>query len=65
MTKVMVRNGNVESALRDLKVDRDGSRRKLREKSEGYLKPGVRRRNAKKEGIKNTRKKERISRRGY
>lgn len=59
MTKVLVRNGNVDSALRTLKVDKDGSRKKLREKEEGYLKPGVKRRIKKEEGIKNTRKRNR------
>lgn len=56
MTKVMVRNGNVDGALRTLKVDKDGSRKKIRENIEGYLKPGVRRRRKKEEGIKNTRR---------
>ena len=65
MTKVIVRNNNVENALRDLKVDKDGSRKKLREKNEGYLKPGERKRKAKKEGIKNARRKEKSSRREY
>ena len=60
-TKVMVRNGNVESALKTLKFDKDGSRKKLREK-EYYTKPGVRRRNAKKEGIKATRRREKRER---
>ncbi len=60
-TKIIVRNGNVESALKTLKVDKDGSRRKIRE-NEYYTKPGVRRRNAKKEGIKNTRRRERSER---
>jgi len=59
MTKVIVRNGNVEGALRNLKVDKDGSRAKLKERTQGYLKPGVKRRNAKKEGIKNTRRRNR------
>ncbi len=59
MTKVIVRNGNVEGALRNLKVDKDGSRAKLKERNQGYLKPGVKKRNAKKEGIKNTRRRER------
>ena len=63
MTKVIVRNGNVEGALRNLKVDKDGSRARLKERQQGYLKPGVKRRNAKKEGIKNTRRRERLSRR--
>ncbi len=62
MTKVIVRNGNIEGALRNLKVDKDGSRARLKEREQGYLKPGVKRRNAKKEGIKNTRKRERLSR---
>ncbi|HIQ91062.1 MAG TPA: 30S ribosomal protein S21 [Candidatus Coprosoma intestinipullorum] len=56
MTKVMVHSGNVEGALRKLKVDKDGSRAKLKERTQGYLKPGVKRRNAKKEGIINTRR---------
>ena len=59
MTKVMVRNGNVDGALRTLKVDKDGSRKKLRENIEGYLKPGVKRRIEKKENIKNSRKRNR------
>lgn len=59
MTNVIVRNGNVEGALRNLKVDKDGSRAKLKERTQGYLKPGVKRRNAKKEGIKNTHRRER------
>ncbi len=65
MTKVVVRNGNVDSALRNLKVDKDGSQKKLRERNQGYLKPGVQRRNAKKEGIKNTRKRARRERTNY
>ncbi len=63
MTKVVVRNGNVEGALRNLKMDKDGSRARLKEREQGYLKPGVKRRNAKKEGIKNTRRREKLSRR--
>ncbi len=62
MTKVIVRNGNVEGALRNLKVDKDGSRAKLKQRIQGYLKPGVKRRNAKKEGIKNTRRRNRSER---
>lgn len=58
MTKVVVHNGNVEGALRSLKVDKDGSRAQLKERTQGYLKPGVKRRNAKKEGVKNTRRRE-------
>lgn len=66
MTKVIVRNGNVEGAIRNFKMDKDGSRAKIKERTQGYLKPGVKRRNAKKEGIKNTRKRERnANRRDY
>jgi len=63
MTKVIVRNGNVEGALRNLKIDKDGSRARLKEREQGYLKPGVKRRKAKEQGIKNTHKRERMSRR--
>ncbi len=61
-TKVVVRNGNIDMALRSLKNDKDGSRAKLREK-EYYTKPGVRRKQKKEQGIKNTRRRERMSRR--
>lgn len=59
MATVVVRNGNVDGALKTLKQKnaKDGSSRKLRERQEGYLKPGVKRRLAKKEAIKNSRKK--------
>ena len=55
-TKVTVR-GNLDQALRKFKqkVARDGVPSECK-KREGYDKPGVRRRNAKKEGIKNTRR---------
>lgn len=61
MTKVVVKNGNVEGALRIVKQKsaKDGSSKKLRERQEGYMKPGVKRRLAKKEAIKNSRKKQR------
>lgn len=61
MTKVMVKNGNVESALRIVKQKsaKDGSSKKLRERQEGYLKPGAKRRKAKKEAIRNSRKRAR------
>ena len=61
MTKVVVHNGNVESALRTMKQKnaRDGLQKKLRDRQEGYQKPGVKRRWAKKEGIKNSRRRER------
>lgn len=58
MTKVVVKNGNVEGALRIVKQKsaKDGSSKKLRERQEGYLKPGAKRRKAKKEAIKNSRR---------
>jgi len=61
MDKVMVRNGDVDTALRNMrrKNAREGLLKKVREKNEGYKKPGVRRREKKAEGIKNTRKRER------
>lgn len=61
MDKVIVRNGDVDSALRNMrrKNAKEGLLKKAREKNEGYKKPGVRRREKKAEGIKNTRKRER------
>jgi len=61
MSKVIVRNGNVDGALRTMKQKnaRDGLLKKARERQEGYKKAGVRRREKKDEGIKNTRKRER------
>ena len=58
VTKVVVRNGNVDSALRTLKQKnaKDGLSKKVRERQEGYLKPGVKRRLEKKENIKNSRR---------
>lgn len=58
MATVVVRNGNVDGALRTLKQKnaKDGSSKKLRERQEGYMKPGVKRRKEKKENIKNSRK---------
>lgn len=60
MAKVVVRNGNVEGALRTFKQKnvRDGLLKKARERQEGYKKPGVRRREKKDEGIKNSRRRE-------
>ena len=57
MTQVAVKNGNLDFALRRFKqkVAKDGVPSECK-KREGYDKPGVRRRNAKKEGIKNTRR---------
>ena len=62
MTKVIVRNGNVDGALRTFKQKnvKDGLLKAVRERQEGYMKPGVKRRKAKKEAIKNSRKRERM-----
>ncbi len=61
MTKVIVRNGNVDSAIRTMKQKnaKDGLLKNFRERQEGYMKPGVRRRKAKKEAIRNSRRRER------
>ena len=63
MTKVVVRNGNVDGALKKFKqkVARDGIPSEFK-KREAYDKPGVKRREAKKAGIKNARKRERNNR---
>ena len=46
MATVVVKNGNVDGALRTLKQKnaKDGSSKKVRERQEGYLKPGAKRR---------------------
>ncbi len=64
MTKVIVRNGNVESALRTFKQKnvKSGLLKEARERQEGYMKPGVKRRKAKQEAIKNSRRKNRRER---
>ena len=58
MTKVIVRNGNVDGALRMVKQRnaKDGLLKAVRERQEGYMKPGVKKRLAKKEAIKNAKK---------
>ena len=63
MTKVVVRNGNVESALRTFKQKniKDGLLKEVK-KRESYIKPGENRRNAKKEAIKNSRRNSRRER---
>ena len=60
MTSVKVKNGNVEGALKKfkVKVQRSGIPSELKKRKQ-YDKPGVKRRIAKKEGIKNSRKKNR------
>lgn len=64
MSKVVVRNGNVDGALRTFKQRnlKDGSYKKLRSRQDGYMKPGEKRRAAKKEGIKNSHRREKLSR---
>ena len=63
MTHVAVRNGNLDGALRKFKqkVARDGIPSEFK-KREAYDKPGVKRREAKKAGIKNACKRERNNR---
>ena len=57
MTKVIVQNGNVDGALKKFKakVARSGVPSELK-KRKHYEKPGVKRREAKKEMIRNARK---------
>ena len=54
----VVKNGSVEGAIKvwKQKTRNDDSMKRLKEKQQGYLKPGIRRRNAKKEAIRNSRK---------
>ncbi len=61
MTKVIVHNGNLDGAMRTLKQRnaKSGLQKEIRERLEGYQKPGVKRRKAKEEAIKNSRKKNR------
>ena len=58
---VNVKNNNIDGALRILRTQSAPTLSALREKKE-YKKPGVRRREKKEQGIKNTRKRERFSR---
>jgi small subunit ribosomal protein S21 len=55
--KVIVRNGNVEQALRVLKkkLQKDGRLREIKER-QYYVKPSEDKREAKKRGIVNTKK---------
>lgn len=57
MTRVEVKDGNIENALKrfKVKVQRSGIPSECKKRKE-YSKPGVLRREAKKEGIKNARK---------
>ncbi len=60
MTKVVVQNGNIDSALRKfkIKVARSGVPSEIK-KRKCYDKPGVKRRKAKEEMIRNSRKRKR------
>ena len=62
MATVVVRNGNVDGALRTMKQKnaKEGLLKTVKERTEGYMKPGVKRRKDKKEGIKNSRRRERM-----
>ena len=62
-TQVTVKNGNLDMALRKFKqkVARDGIPSEVK-KREAYDKPGIKRREAKKAGIKNSRKREKNNR---
>jgi len=57
---VAVKNGNLDNALKRFKqkLSRDGIPSEMR-KREAYVKPGVKKRQAKQKGIKNARKKNR------
>ena len=61
MSTIVVKNGNVEGALRTMKQKnmKDGLLKAVRERNEGYMKPGVKRKKAKQEAIRNSRKKNR------
>ena len=63
MSKVIVKDGKLDAALRTMKTKnaRDGLLKKVREKQEGYKKPGVKRREKRDEGIKNTRRREKYN----
>lgn len=60
MTKVVVQNGNIDGALKKfkIKVAKSGVPSELK-KRKCYDKPGVRKREAKKEMIRNSRKRNR------
>lgn len=63
MTHVDVKDGNIESALKrfKVKVQRSGTLSEMKKRKE-YSKPGIVRREAKKEAIKNARKRNKASR---
>lgn len=60
MTHVEVKNGNIEGALKrfKVKVQRSGVPSEMKKRKQ-YDKPGVRRREAIKEGIRNSRRRNR------
>ena len=60
MTHVDVKNGNIEGALKrfKVKVQRSGVPSEMKKRKQ-YDKPGVRRREAIKEGIRNSRRRNR------
>ena len=64
MITVQVKNGNVDGALKKFKqrVAKSGLPSEVKKK-QAFYKPGVQRRNAKKEAIKNSRKAARRERR--
>lgn len=64
MTKVIVRDGKLENALKTFKQKnvKSGHLKKARERQEGYLKPGVQRRLKEEAGIKNNRRKNKSER---
>lgn len=64
MTKVVVHDGKVDDAIRVLKQRnaKSGLQKEIRERQEGFLKPGVKRRKAREEAIKNSRKNNRRNR---
>jgi len=66
MTKVIVKNGNVDGALRMFKQKtmKDGLLKEVRER-EHFSKPGVKKRMAKKEAIKNSHRSASKSERSY
>ena len=63
MSKVIVKDGKLDAALRTMKTKnaRDGLLKKVRERQEGYKNPGVKRREKRDEGIKNTRRREKYN----
>lgn len=48
--------GNLDFAYRKFKTQVSGTLSKVKERSEGYKKPGIKRREAVKKGVQNTRK---------